>query len=171
MKDLEVNRNAHNGQDVVNPSISDSKGDKTENERSNWDTKRHHNRPDTHVLGSVLLEKCFDDDTRANRSSWADEEGRDGSAKSHGAVRVAVGAANVADQTANQRDEEDGSPAITLRERPPQQRRNSENANNLRGEVTRCLYGNAQVLGNVDESSHDRCSSKGTHHSMKSYED
>lgn len=79
----EERESTYNGQDVVDPPVSDSEGDETKNERSNWDTKRHHNRPDTHELGSVFLEECLDDDTRANGSSWADEEGRDGSAKGH----------------------------------------------------------------------------------------
>lgn len=84
---------------------------------------------------------------------------------------MTVGAANIADQTADQRDEEDGSPAKPLREGPPQQGRNTENANHLGGEVTGCLYGNAQVLGNVDEGGHDGGSSEGAHHRMEGYED
>lgn len=98
----EERENTYNGQDVVNPPVSDSEGDETKNERSDWDAKRHHDCPDTHELSTVFLEERFDDDTRANGSGWADEEGCDGSAKSHGAIRMAVGAANIADQTANQ---------------------------------------------------------------------
>lgn len=166
-----VTKKTYNGQDVVYPPISDSEGYEAKNERSNWDTKSHHDRPDTHELCAVFLEKCFNDDTGADGSGWADEKGGDCSAQGHGSVRMAVCAADVANQTADQRDQEDGSSAITLGKGPPQQRCNSQDANHLGCQVTCCLDGNVQVLCNVDKGRHDGGSSEGAHHGVEGHQD
>lgn len=160
----------YNGENVIDPPVSDPKGDEAEKKGRDWDTKSHHDGPDTHELGAVLLEECLDNDTGANSCCWANEEGRDSSAEAHGCVGMAVGAADVADETANQRDQEDGSPAITLRQGPPEKRCNPEDGNHQRSEVTCCLDGDVQILCDVDEGCHDGSSSEGAHHGMEGHE-
>lgn len=161
----------HNGQDVVNPSVSNPECDETKDERRNWNTQRDHDGPNTHVPAPLLSEERLGDDTGTDRSRRADEEGRDGTAETHGRVRVGVGTANVADQTANEGDDEDGSATVALRNGTPEERRYSEDADDQGGEVASGLDFDLQVLGDVHEGGHDGCSSKSSHHGVEGDEE
>jgi hypothetical protein len=97
-------------------------GDKPEDEGRNWDAKSNHHCPDTYIPRSVLLEKCLGDNSTANCGCWANEEGHNSSAKSHSGIGRALRAADVADATNEQGEEEQRPSSVRVRERLPYKR-------------------------------------------------
>lgn len=161
----------YNGQDVVDPSVSNPQCDETENERRDRNTKGNHNRPNTHIPRPLVLEERLHHHTGANRSSRTDEKGGNGTAKTHRRVRATVGAANVADQTANQGHDEDGTPTVALRERPPEKRRATKDGDDQGGEIAGCLDLNVQILGDIHKGGHDCRGGKSPHHGVEGNEE
>lgn len=161
----------HNGQDVVDPSVPNPECDKAKDKRRNRNTQRDHDGPDTHIATPFLPKERLRDDTGADRGSRADEEGCNRTTETHGRVRVCVGTANVADQTADQGDDEDGSATVALRQGAPEERCYTEDANDQGGEVASCLDFDLQVLGDIHKGGHDCCCGEGSHHGVESDQD
>lgn len=89
--------NTYAGENPVDPPISNSQRDKSEDERRGRHTERDHDSPDAHIPCSLMLKKGLSDNSTANSGRRADEERRDRATEAHGAVRRAFGAANVTD--------------------------------------------------------------------------
>lgn len=156
-----------NGKNVIDPPVSDPESNKAEDERRDGNAQSDHDRPDAHVPGPLALEEGLGDHAGPNGRGGTDEEGGDGTAEAHGRVRVAVGAPDVADETADERDEEDGPPAVALRQRPPEQRRTAQDGDHQRREVACGLYFDVEILGDVHEGCHDRGGGEGPHHGVE----
>ena len=100
-------------------------------ERTRWWAKGHQKRPNTHVLGSFLLEKGLGHDARPNGNCWRDKESTERSADAHRSVSVAQSAAYVEQQGTHGTDEPDRSSSVAVGNWFPEQRRPAEDSNCL----------------------------------------
>ena len=158
---------AYNGHDPVDPAVSNPHSDKTENEWSDRHAQRDHDRPDTDISRPFLLEEGLGDNSTTERGRRRDKPGRDSPAQRHGRVRRAHGAANVADQTADQRDEEDGAPAETLGQGAPEERCTAQDGYLEREHVRRPVDRNTQIFGNLGEDGLNGGGCEGGHHGVE----
>jgi len=156
------------GEDVVNPTVTDVVGDETHGEASQRNTNGDHQGPNAHICASFSLEEGFTDDTTSDGSSGTDEESDQSSACGHAGIAMTVGASNVAHKTADKRDQPDWATSIADREGSPEQWRSTQDRNLERCEVRGSLNTAAQVLVDVEVSWNDCCSRERAHHRMES---
>ena len=108
------------GQNIVDPAVANVVCDEAHGEATQRDTQSNHQGPDTHVLSTFSLEEGLADDTATDGSSRTDEESDQGSACSHASIAMTVGTTNVADKTADCRDQPDWTTSISDREGTPE---------------------------------------------------
>lgn len=164
-------KGTHDRENIVDPAVPDPESDKTEDEGRDGDAQGDHDGPDAHVPGPLALEEGLGDHPRPDGRSRTDEESGDGTAEAHGCVGVTIRAPDVADETADQGDQEDRPPAKALRQRSPEQRRDAQDGNHQGREVACGLYFNVEIHRDVHEGCHDGGSGEGPHHGVKGDED
>lgn len=122
----------YNSQNVVDPAVPNSKGNKAKDNCSNRDAKSDHRSPDTHVPSAFPPEEGLCNDTTANCGSRTNEEPHNGSAKGHGCVVGAVCATDVTDKADNEGDKKDGPAAKSLGQRAPDKRSSTQDGDDER---------------------------------------
>lgn len=157
----------HNGQNPVDPAISNAHNHESKQERRNWHTDSHHQRPVTHASGSVLLEERLGNDGTAHRCGGTNEEGRDGPAQTHRRVGVTIRTADISDHRTEQRDQKDGPTAETIAQGAPEEGCAAQHGDEEGDQVAGSLHADAEVFGDVDECGLDGCCGEETDHGVE----
>lgn len=114
-------------EDIVDPAVIDSLSDEAHQKRGHRNTQSDQERPDTHVLGSLVLEEGLLDDATSDSGGRADEEGDDGTTGGHGGVGVGIGASYVADTAADEGQKKYGASTVSFGDGLPDDRCASKN--------------------------------------------
>lgn len=157
--------------DPVNPSPSNMVSDETHNKSTPWNSQSYHERPNTHVSSTLVLEEGFSDNGRSNRGSRRNEKRHQSSARSHGTISRGNGASYIANPSAECGKKPQRTATPSLRQRLPEQRRSSENGNLERGKVGSLWYSDMELCGDVLVCRDNGSGVEGGHGGMERNED
>lgn len=135
--------------DPVDPVIARAVTHETEDERSDRNAQSDHQGPDTHVTGAVFLESRFHHDSATDGGGRGDEERNKSTTSSKRGIVSALGTANVTDQTADERKEENWPASIPVGKGLPEQRSTSQDGNLQRSQITGILDTDTKIFSNV----------------------
>lgn len=112
----------YDGKNPVDPSIANPLSDEPEEKRRYRDAQSDQQSPHTHKPGPLILKEGLGDHGTPQGAGGADEEGNKRTAGRHGGIVRAFSTTNIAYKTPDERNEEDGTTAVSVGQGLPEQR-------------------------------------------------